>query len=131
VAILAGGVTLYEACALGVPAVAVPLSRHQHITVRGIARAGAAIDAGRLPAEGGSHSAYGAAGSSRRRGSGGSRPVERAVREAERLLGDAAARRRMSRAGRRLVDGHGAFRVAERLRRLPAALAASLERAAS
>jgi hypothetical protein len=34
------------------------------------------------------------------------------------LLADPAARRRMSRAGKRLVDGRGAFRVAAAIRRL-------------
>ena len=42
----AGGVTLYEACALGVPVVAVALNAAQHVTIRAIARRGAAVDAG-------------------------------------------------------------------------------------
>jgi spore coat polysaccharide biosynthesis predicted glycosyltransferase SpsG len=107
VAILAGGVTLYEACAIGVPAIAVALSRHQHLTVRGIARAGAAIEAG------GAYGRYVVAGFSR--------PAAKIARLTERLLDDAAARRRIRAAGRRLVDGNGAFRVADRIRRLPAA----------
>ena len=38
VAVLAGGVTLYEACALGVPSVAVALTSAQHVTIRALAR---------------------------------------------------------------------------------------------
>ena len=95
VAVVAGGVTLYEACALGVPAVAVPLSQGQQITVRAIAKHGAAVNAGRLGVA--------------------SRSIAGHV---ARLLADAPGRLRMSRAGKRLVDGRGAFRVAAAVRRL-------------
>jgi UDP-2,4-diacetamido-2,4,6-trideoxy-beta-L-altropyranose hydrolase len=102
VAVLAGGITLYEACALGVPSVAVALNRAQHVTIRALARRGATVDAGLATAEG---------------------TIRRVAREVERLTGDAAARRRMSRAGRRLVDARGAARVASRVRQLPAEVA--------
>jgi UDP-2,4-diacetamido-2,4,6-trideoxy-beta-L-altropyranose hydrolase len=119
VAVVAGGVTLYETCALGVPAVAVPLSPRQQITVRAIAQHGAAIDAGRVPS--GSSRRPPASRNRRQRAtrkgvaSGFSRKIGQHV---ARLLADAAARKRMSRAGRRLVDGRGAFRVAAAVRRL-------------
>jgi UDP-2,4-diacetamido-2,4,6-trideoxy-beta-L-altropyranose hydrolase len=105
VAVLAGGVTLYEACALGVPAVAIALNPAQHATIRGIAQRGAAVDAGLVVA------------------SCPGRTIARVVREVDRLMGDPALRRRMAAAGRRLVDARGASRVAERLRSLPAAVA--------
>jgi spore coat polysaccharide biosynthesis predicted glycosyltransferase SpsG len=88
VAVLAGGVSLYEACALGVPAIALPLNSGQAVTVRGIVRAGAALQASNIP------------------------------EQVAALLHNAAARRRLSSAGRRLVDGRGAFRVAAAVRRL-------------
>jgi UDP-2,4-diacetamido-2,4,6-trideoxy-beta-L-altropyranose hydrolase len=102
-AVVAGGVTLYEACALGVPAIAVALSPRQHVTVRAIAKHGAAVDAGRL------------ASGQLKVASGFSRKIARRVAH---LLTDAPARRQMSRAGKRLVDGRGAFRVAAAVRRL-------------
>ncbi|HEY6362336.1 MAG TPA: hypothetical protein VIX63_14590 [Vicinamibacterales bacterium] len=117
VAVLAGGVTLYEACALGAPAVAVALSPAQHMTIRAMARRGAAVDAGPLyrniPAEAGSHS---------RRDS----TIARVARAVEQLLRDPAARRRLALNGRRLVDARGAARVAARLRQLPTAVAGRL-----
>jgi spore coat polysaccharide biosynthesis predicted glycosyltransferase SpsG len=92
-------VTLYEACALGVPVVAVALNRLQHTTIQAIARRGAAIDAGAIgPA------------------------TARVALEIDRLLRDPAARRRMGMAGRALVDGRGAARVAARLRHLAAVM---------
>jgi spore coat polysaccharide biosynthesis predicted glycosyltransferase SpsG len=106
VAVLAGGVTLYEACALGVPTVAVPVNAPQRVTIRAIAREGAAVDGSGLSAL----------------GSG-----QKIALALERLLGDAAARRRMSRAGKKLVDGRGAFRVAARLRALPSAMASRID----
>ena len=43
------------------------------------------------------------------------------------LLSDAAMRRRMSRMGRRLIDGRGAFRAAAAVARLAAAGGISLD----
>jgi hypothetical protein len=100
VAIVGGGVTLYEACALGVPAVALAVTAAQSRTIDGIARAGAARDAGRPPIDG--------------------RTIDRVADEAAALLRDARARRRMSAHGRQLVDGAGAFRVAARVLALSA-----------
>jgi spore coat polysaccharide biosynthesis predicted glycosyltransferase SpsG len=108
VAVLAGGVTLYEACALGVPSVAVALNSAQHVTIRALARRGATVDAGSV-----------ASGLSQRR-TAATRTLDRVAREVERLVGDTAARRRMTATGRRLIDGRGAARVAARLRQLPA-----------
>jgi UDP-2,4-diacetamido-2,4,6-trideoxy-beta-L-altropyranose hydrolase len=114
VAVLAGGVTLYEACALGVPSVAVALNSAQHVTIRALARRGATLDAGSVA------SGFG------RKGTAATSTVARVAREVERLIGDPAARRRMATAGRRLVDGRGAARVAARLRRLPADVAGKI-----
>jgi spore coat polysaccharide biosynthesis predicted glycosyltransferase SpsG len=107
VAIVAGGLTLYEACALGVPAVAVALNRLQHMTIRAVARHGAASDAGAVRSA-----------------------TARAALEVDRLLRDAASRRRMGMAGQALVDGRGAARVAARLRQLPAVMAGRVRRVA-
>jgi spore coat polysaccharide biosynthesis predicted glycosyltransferase SpsG len=97
VAIVAGGVTLYEACALGTPVVATALTPHQAITVRAISRAGAAVSGGRLEHTG---------------------DVRRVAAAAIALLEDPAARRSVGKRGRTLVDGHGARRVADAVRRL-------------
>ncbi len=97
VAIVAGGITAYEACALGVPAVAVSVVPAQQPTVRALARCGAAVDGGPL----------GAAGASRR-----------VAAHSIRLLAAPAAQRRLAANGRRLVDGRGAARVAVALRAL-------------
>jgi UDP-2,4-diacetamido-2,4,6-trideoxy-beta-L-altropyranose hydrolase len=98
VAIVAGGVTLYEACAMGVPAVAVAMTRAQRLTVRGIDRHGAAIDAGAPPT--------------------GGATIARVADAVAALVLDARQRRSLSAAGRRLVDGRGALRVARRVRAL-------------
>jgi spore coat polysaccharide biosynthesis predicted glycosyltransferase SpsG len=98
VAIVAGGVTLYEACAIGVPAVAVAVTGAQAMTVRAMAAHGAVVDAGRLDA--------------------GGRGIEHAAEAACRLLRDRDASARLTQAGRHLVDGRGAFRVADALREL-------------
>lgn len=98
VAVVAGGITLYEACALGVPAVAVAVTAAQHRTIRGIAKRGAAIDAGRPPIT--------------------ASTIGRVADAAAALVCDARKRRRLSASGRRLVDARGAFRVADRLRGL-------------
>jgi spore coat polysaccharide biosynthesis predicted glycosyltransferase SpsG len=97
VAIVAGGVTLYEACALGVPVVATAVTAPQAATIRAMSRAGAAVSGGRLD-----------------RG----RDARRVAAAATALLDDALARRTLGRRGRALVDGHGAWRVAAAVRRL-------------
>jgi hypothetical protein len=98
VAVVAGGVTLYEACAIGVPVVTLSVAQHQAITTRRIALWGAAYDAGSASAD---------AVGGRRVGS-----------HVASLLGDPGARGRLARAGRQLVDGRGVFRVAGRVRAL-------------
>jgi spore coat polysaccharide biosynthesis predicted glycosyltransferase SpsG len=101
VAVTAGGVTLFEACALGVPAVALPVAPAQSLTIAAVARAGAAIDAGSFPVD--------------------RTAVLRAADAVADLLMNRRCHRRMSDAGRRFVDGRGVFRAAERLRALAGA----------
>jgi spore coat polysaccharide biosynthesis predicted glycosyltransferase SpsG len=96
VAVLAGGVTLYEACALGVPAVAVAVTGAQQPTIRAFAAHGAVIDGGVA-----------------RRCA-----VEGVAAEVGRVLRCRESRRRLAAAGQRLVDGRGAFRVGAALRQL-------------
>lgn len=94
VVVCAGGVTLYEACALGTPSVAVAVNARQGATIRGIARHGGTVPITTRPQQAG------------------------IAAQVERLLGDRLERQRMATAGRRLVDGRGALRVAARLRQL-------------
>lgn len=98
VALLAGGVSLYEACALGVPGVALALTPAQTLTIRAIAAAGAVIDGGLA---------------SRRHAD-----PSRVARLVGQLLTNGRTRRRVSAAGRLLVDGRGVYRVADRIRGL-------------
>jgi UDP-2,4-diacetamido-2,4,6-trideoxy-beta-L-altropyranose hydrolase len=102
-AVLAGGVSLYEACALGVPTVAISVVPAQMPTVRAFGQCGAAVDAGPVRASEREH-------------------VERAARRIARtvalLLQRPEARRRLSRAACREVDGRGALRVAAAIRTL-------------
>jgi spore coat polysaccharide biosynthesis predicted glycosyltransferase SpsG len=95
VAVVAGGVTLYEACALGTPAVAVALTSAQHVTIRAFAARGAVVDGHRLEA--------------------GSQTITAVAAEVDRLLRAPLVCDRLALSGRHLVDGRGAFRVAERL----------------
>ena len=88
VAIVGGGVSLYEACAMGIPSVALPVVRAQMPTVEAFARRGAAIA---LPPRAGAHVA---------------------VSAAVRLLNDTRRRAAMARRSTRLVDGRGALRAA-------------------
>jgi spore coat polysaccharide biosynthesis predicted glycosyltransferase SpsG len=88
VAIVGGGVSLYEACALGVPAVALAVVNAQRPTIRAFADRGAALA---LPPR-----ARAAA----------------AAATAVRLLNDPDRRAVMARRSRRLVDGRGASRAA-------------------
>jgi spore coat polysaccharide biosynthesis predicted glycosyltransferase SpsG len=94
-AVLAGGVSLYEACALRVPTVGVSVVRSQRPTVRELGRRGAVIDAGHLDRAG---------------------DVERVARRVAgavaRLLAGPARRRALSRRAGAEIDGLGARRVA-------------------
>ena len=99
VAIVAGGVTAYEACAVGTPLVVVAVTRAQQPTVSALEQLGAAIDGGLLRSRAG------------------------AIRVAElaaQLLAAPATQRRLSAIGRNLIDGDGACRVAAALRTLAA-----------
>jgi spore coat polysaccharide biosynthesis predicted glycosyltransferase SpsG len=95
VAVVAGGVTLYEACALGTPAIAVALTSAQHVTVRAFAARGAVVDGHRLVA--------------------GTQTINAVAGEVDLLLRAPLVCDRLALAGRHLVDGRGAFRVADRL----------------
>lgn len=95
VAVVGGGVSLYESCALGTAAVGVPVVRAQHPTVAAFASKGAALG----------------------RSTSRVRPPQIAE-EVVRLLESDPLRHRVARAGRRLVDGHGAERAARSIERL-------------
>lgn len=95
VAVVGGGVSLYEACARGVAAVGVPVVVPQRPTVRRFVTAGAALgDAGGAP------------------------DAERIARDVVTLLREPALRAAVGMRGRTLVDGGGARRVAEAIREL-------------
>jgi UDP-2,4-diacetamido-2,4,6-trideoxy-beta-L-altropyranose hydrolase len=96
VAVVAGGVTLYEACAVGVPAVAVSIVSAQRHAIEALAARGAVVDAGSVVDAG---------------------TAQRVGRSVAALLQSGAARCRLAAAGKRTVDGRGAFRVAAHLRR--------------
>lgn len=99
IAVVAGGVTLYEACAIGTPVVATAVVPAQRVAIAGFVHAGAALDGGRI----------------------GTMPRAAARQVATlvaTLVESAAARRQLSANGRRLVDGHGAARVARQIARL-------------
>ncbi|MEQ1871207.1 MAG: hypothetical protein ABL961_14425 [Vicinamibacterales bacterium] len=98
VAMVAGGVTLYEACALGVPAVALAVVPEQRRAILAFAQAGAVLDAGAV--------------------SSGGRAMAAAADGVARLLKNSVLRTAMTTRSRRLVDGRGAFRVAESIHAL-------------
>lgn len=97
-ALSAAGGTCWELCAFGIPAVVVAVADNQKPIARALGRAGASIDAGDL-------------------GEVGAAPIVDALRL---LKDDAPARRRCAEAGRRLIDGAGAKRVADVLRAVAA-----------
>jgi spore coat polysaccharide biosynthesis predicted glycosyltransferase SpsG len=99
VAIVAGGVTLYEAAALGVPTVAVAVTPAQRPTIAGFVRVRAASAAGDASAD-------------------LTGVITRVMRCVVRLLDDARARERMTLAACAAVDGQGSQRVAGALRTL-------------
>ena len=94
-AVTAGGVTALEAAACATPVVATAVVAAQRPTVAALARAGAAIDGGRF----------------------GRQRVAAIATEVARLLANAPRRAQMGRAGRNLVDGKGAARVVDAIRR--------------
>lgn len=98
VAVVAGGVTLLEACAIGVPVVTLAVTPQQVLAARAVASAGASRDAGVASA--------------------GREACRRVAQHVSDLFNDAGARRSLAANGRRLVDGRGVFRVASYVRRL-------------
>ena len=100
VALVGGGVGLYEACCVGVPTVAVAVTPEQRGTIRAFARANAVVYAGVL------------------NGIDDRGAARRAARCVLQLLDDQPQRRRLSANARRAVDGRGSLRVAAALRGL-------------
>lgn len=98
VAVVAGGVTLYEACALGVPAVGLAVVPAQRRAIRAFARQGAVIDAGG--------------------GSAGRQSLRAAAVGVARYFADGRLRTATSVRARALVDGRGAERVARHIQAL-------------
>jgi spore coat polysaccharide biosynthesis predicted glycosyltransferase SpsG len=99
-AIVAGGVTLLEACAAGVPTVALAVVPAQRPAIRALSGSGAVVDAAGLAS---------------------THPGRvRATRAVARLLADRALAGRLSRRARAMVDGRGAQRVARAIRALVA-----------
>lgn len=99
IAVVGGGVTVAEACALATPAVAVAVAPAQRQTIQAFARAGAVIDGGRVDA----------AGAARRVAAG-----------VVQLFGDPSRARQITQRARTLVDGRGAARVATAIAKLVA-----------
>jgi spore coat polysaccharide biosynthesis predicted glycosyltransferase SpsG len=96
VAIVGGGVSLYEAVAAGVPTVAVAVVPAQRPTIRGFAARRLTVDAGGPLAS--------------------LRALARRIGDRfERIAADAAGRRYVRQAGPRAVDGRGARRVAREI----------------
>jgi spore coat polysaccharide biosynthesis predicted glycosyltransferase SpsG len=111
-AVVAGGLTLYEACALGTPVVAVPVVAAQWQAIRALSAAGAAIAVPDsipglvLPPKGQCET---------RERAGVGDAVAAAVCA---LLADSARAHELGRRARLLIDGRGTERVVARLRRL-------------
>ena len=93
-AVVGGGVSLYEACARGVAVVAVPVVVPQRPTVRGFVALHAA------------------------RGRWAALDADSVAREVVHLLWRPDVRTQLGSTGRRLVDGRGALRVADAVRQL-------------
>ncbi len=93
VAVVGGGVSLYEACAMGVPSVALPVVNGQVPTVRAFAKCGAAIGLERVGFNGGAG-------------------IRDAAAQAVALLNSPHQREALARRSSRLIDGQGASRAA-------------------
>jgi len=89
-AVGAGGVSLYERMAAGLPSIAIAIADNQQAAIAGLAAAGAVIDAGPVSALN----------------------PETLATIIDAAMGDADRRRTLSTRGRALVDGQGAARVA-------------------
>lgn len=98
VAVVGGGVTLYEACALGVPTVAVPVVDAQRETIAGFVRKGAATGIVDGPVE-----------------------LDRVVELVMALAESRRKRQGVAERAAALVDGRGAARVAQFVTRLATA----------
>jgi UDP-2,4-diacetamido-2,4,6-trideoxy-beta-L-altropyranose hydrolase len=88
-AIAGAGTTCWEMCLLALPAVLIVVAENQEPIARGLASAGAALEAGRAQEI----------------------DCSTLTQQVEAILADAARRRAMSRAARELVDGCGKERV--------------------
>jgi spore coat polysaccharide biosynthesis predicted glycosyltransferase SpsG len=102
VAVVAGGITLYEACALGTPVVTLAVTPAQRPTTTAVAAAGVSIDAS-APTR--------------------TMAINRAAADVAYLLANPERAARLGWCGSRLVDGQGAARVARHLLALVAARA--------
>ena len=91
VVVTGGGVTLYEACRAGAPAVGVAVVPAQRPAIEALARRGAVLDGGTT------------------------RTIGAAVRQVTRVIEQASLRRNLARRAARLIDGRGAARVARAL----------------
>ncbi len=104
VAVVGGGISLYEACAHGTPVVGVPVVPSQRPTVAAFVARGVARGSAKGPVR-----------------------AADVANECVSLLSDAAMRRHLSRMARRLIDGRGAFRAAAAVRRMVATRRACVE----
>jgi spore coat polysaccharide biosynthesis predicted glycosyltransferase SpsG len=86
--VVGGGISLYEACALGTPSVGVPVVSAQRPTVAGFVARGAALGEAR------------------------SALAQRVADDALKLLRHERLRKFIARTAKRLVDGRGAIRAA-------------------
>lgn len=93
-AVTAGGQTMYECLATGIPAIAVRTADNQARQLRAAVRHGAVLDGGQVGTE--AHPGE----------------LQRSLVDA---LASASLRRRLSATGMRLVDGRGALRLARAL----------------
>lgn len=92
IALSSGGQTLYELAAMGIPAISVEVADNQHESLLALAGAGTVIPAGKA---------------------GDPALFDNVAEALQRMGGDPSLRAEMSAAGRRLIDGRGALRVAE------------------
>jgi len=97
VAVTAGGTTIWELAFMGVPAVAMTRGEHERMLLQSAAHQGIAIDVGPFQAV-------------------APRDLGKVVAS---LAFDEARRLKMSKAGRAFVDGLGAARVVDAIRRIP------------
>jgi spore coat polysaccharide biosynthesis predicted glycosyltransferase SpsG len=97
VSVVAGGVTLHEACAVGCPTVGIAVVPAQRRAIRAAAAVSAVVDAGALDRQ---------------------TAVDRAAAAVADLLANPTHARFLAARAARLVDGHGLARVARRIRGL-------------